>query len=771
MKDADTASRKDGEGNKLEGTSRFPGYLIAAVLLLSITLAVFWQVRNHEFVGLDDDHYVAENATVRKGLTIEGLEWAFRTTTAANWHPVTWISHMLDISLFGLNPGAHHLTSVAIHAANAVLLFLLLTGMTGRIWAGAFTAALFAVHPLHVESVAWISERKDVLSTLFGFLAILEYLRYVRRPAAGSYLKMILFFGLGLMTKPMLVTLPFVLVLLDLWPLRRFGLPPPGPGVHPSSTGGDTPRPLLFLLREKAPLFVLSAASSAITYIVQETSGAVIPGETLPIGIRMENALISYAAYLGKTIWPAGLSAYYPYPLGGIPLFEVAAAVLLLILISAFAVWQVRQRPYITIGWFWFLGTLVPVIGMVQVGGQAMADRYTYLPLVGIFIPISWGIPDLLSRFPHRERILAVLGGGSIVILSILTWFQVGHWRTTETLFEHALAVTENNALAHSNLGAYLAKGGRTDEAIPHFLEALRIEPADSVSHNNLGVILDEAGDPVRAQAHFREAIRHDPGFALAHANLGYTLFKSGNYPEAIDPLIRAIELNPDDAKAHEHLGNALEMRGNLREASDHYRMAVRLREDNAEAGTRLALLLMKMGEFEEAEELYRKLLRKRPEDTQARFNLGVSLFSLGRIEEAVSEYRRVVKKRSDDPKIHVNLGMALAARGNLPEAVSEYREALRLKPDDLKAHNGIGVALAQMGNLEEAFLHFRRVLRVHPNDATAHFNLAMALNLAGKRGDAVRHFRIVLRVDPQNREAARQLELTLGRSQSTIGE
>lgn len=758
MKSADNPSRENG--GSIPRSSK-PHWI--AVLLFSITIAAFWQVKTHEFVGFDDDHYVTENQNVRQGLTMEGVLWAFGTTATANWHPVTWLSHMADVELFGLDPGMHHMTNLLLHIGNTILLYLLLWKMTGAAWRSAFVAACFALHPLHVESVAWIAERKDVLSTLFWMLTLWAYLRYVDLPSGTRYLPVVAFFVLGLMAKPMLVTLPFTLLLLDFWPLGRFASGPPPEAVPARPPDRHAAWRLVV---EKAPLFLLTSCSAVVTWIVQARMGAMTPLHGLPPGIRLKNGVVSYAVYLMKTFWPSSLAVYYPHP-GDLPLWKVAGASLLLIAISWFTIRNARRHSYIPVGWLWYLGTLVPVIGLVQVGGQAMADRYSYVPLIGVFIAVSWGIPELVARLRGPNWIPPAFGGATVAVLAVLTVLQVTHWRTTETLFEHALLVTKENALAHSNLGAEYAKRGRKEEAVRHFLEALRIDPADAVSHNNLGVILDEEGNPEQALKHFREAIRAKPRFALAHANLGETLFRLGNLPEAIDHLREAVEWNPDDPEARAHLGDALETQGDLLEASVQYREAVHLREKDVAVRLKLALLLTKLGNFEESERQYRDVLRALPENVTAWLNLGTSLLYQGRHLEAASAYRQAQTLRPDDPKTHVNLGMALAGAGNLQEAVSAYREALRLDPEEPKAHNGMGVVLAQMGNPDEAILHFRRVLRTHPNDATTHFNLAMALHLAGRTGEAVRHFRTGLRIDPENREAARQLERILGGSRS----
>ena len=443
--------------DKHRGTIIYP-------LLIAVTLAAFWQVRDHEFVHYDDDKYVMENPHVPTGLTRESIKWAFTATHASNWHPLTWLSHMLDCQLYGLNPRGHHVSSLLFHAANTVLLFLVLRRMTGALWKSAFVAALFAIHPLHVESVAWVAERKDVLSTLFWMLTMLAYLRYVEKPTIQRYLPVLMLFALGLMAKPMLVTLPFVLLLMDYWPLGRLD--------NGLSVTRDRLKRYWGLVREKLPLFALTAISCVVTFLVQRHGGAMPDLEWLPLDVRIANALVSYAKYIGKMLLPRHLAVLYPYPSGTLPLWQLAGAVFLLMYVSVM-VFRSRQRyPYLAVGWAWYVGTLVPTIGIVQVGKQALADRYTYVPLIGLFIIIAWGVPDLVARWcvvsswRRRRILLAVSATASILALMTCTWFQVGRWRDRISLYTHALRVTSNNATIHNNLGNALLAEGKIDVLI-----------------------------------------------------------------------------------------------------------------------------------------------------------------------------------------------------------------------------------------------------------------------------------------------------------------
>ena len=523
--------------------------LLIGLLLIAATLAVFWRTLDNNFINYDDDNYVTANQHVQAGLTGESISWAFTSTVENNWHPLTWISHILDWQRYGQNPMGHHLTNLLFHIATVLLLFVVLYWMTKRVWRSAFVAALFAIHPLHVESVAWVAERKDVLSTFFWLLTMLAYVWYVERPKARRYILVVALFALGLMAKPMLVTLPFALLLLDYWPLKRLLA-----GRRHSWRG---------LILEKSPLFALSAASSVVTYFVQK--GAVSSFDVLPLWMRVENAAVSYVTYIIKAIRPDNLAVIYPYPRHGLPIWEVVGAALLLVAISVVVLRCARRLPYLSVGWFWYLGTLVPVIGIVQVGLQAMADRYTYVPLIGIFIIIAWGVPDLLrSRGLSQSGYVAV--PAAIIIIGALTaatWKQVGYWRDSVTLFKHALACTKDNYVAHSNLAAALVRRpGELDKAIAHCHAALRIQPDSAEAHFNLGNALSRQGKPNDAIAQYREALRANPGDPEVHNNLGAALTAQGRTEEAIIHYKKALRIRPDCAETHNNLGNALSMQG-----------------------------------------------------------------------------------------------------------------------------------------------------------------------------------------------------------------
>ena len=503
--------------------------LLVCVFLAVATLAVYWQVGSYEFVNYDDNYYISDNSHVQQGLTGDSIIWAFTATHIANWHPLTWLSHMLDCQLYGMNPTGHHLTNVFFHLVNTLLLFLVLKWMTGALWRSGFVAALFALHPLHVESVAWVAERKDVLSTLFWMLTMWAYLGYTKRPGVKRYLLILLFFALGLMAKPMLVTLPFVLLLLDYWPLGRIWLGQSGiehPVANQANIAAKKPRTQIFrLLLEKTPLFALAAVSSVVTFIVQKSGGAVKALETYPFNIRITNAMVSYFRYISKAIWPQKLAALYPHPGQSLPMWHAALAGLLLVVISTVVIRAGRRCPYLPVGWLWYVGTLVPVIGLVQVGEQAMADRYTYVSLIGLFIIIAWGVPELVKGWRQRRLALGVSAGVLLLGLMVCTWFQARHWKDTITLFTHAVNVTANNYVAHYSLGLALGKEGKLEESMEHSYKALRIKPDYADAHNNLGTALAKQGRMKEAAAHFSEALRINPDYQKARENLEKALF------------------------------------------------------------------------------------------------------------------------------------------------------------------------------------------------------------------------------------------------------
>lgn len=488
-----------------------------ALVLFAVTLAVYWQCAGHHFIILDDQLYVTQNPAIQQGLTLDGVRWAFSaasTQTTGNWHPVTWLSHMLDITLFQLNPSGHHLVNVALHAVNAALLFLVLAGMSGTIWPGAFVAAVFALHPLHVESVAWVAERKDVLSTLFWMLTLLFYLAYVRRPGAGRYLAALVSFAVGLMAKPMLVTLPLILLLLDFWPLGRLSLPLEADSAD-SADDRDRPAPrrgppVRQLILEKLPFLGLSALFCWIAIYSQQQGGYVPSFSAYPLHLRLVNAITAYCRYLGNALWPHDLGVFYPFA-STTPSSVLVGCLVLLWAITLAALALFRRHPYLAVGWLWFLITLVPVIGLIQVGQQSMADRYMYIPLIGLAIAAAWGGAALAAKWARGRGVAGGVAGAILLVLGVATWQQLGYWQTSQTLLERTIAATESNSFAHFLLGNTLFQQGRYPEALPHYRAALQINPRYEAAHYKVGVLSMMQGDIATAVRHLSIALSLAP--------------------------------------------------------------------------------------------------------------------------------------------------------------------------------------------------------------------------------------------------------------------
>ena len=557
--------------------------------LAAITWLVFGQTVRHDFVNFDDHVYVYNNPLVTRGLTINGIVVAFTHAHARNWHPLTTISHMLDCQLYGLNAGGHHFTNLALHTIAVLLLFRVLRVTTGALWPSAFVAALFAIHPLHVESVAWVSERKDVLSAVFFMLTLAAYVRYARAPSLGRYFIVALIFTLGLMSKPMLVTVPFVFLLLDYWPLRRFDKVP----LLKSRGGivGWLNRRPNYLFLEKTPLLVLSGLSCLVTIRAQDSATGLL--EQLPFTWRLNNALLSYIEYLRQTFWPTRLAVFYPHPNNALSIWQITLATTFLLAISAMAILLRKKRPYVLAGWFWYVGMLVPVIGIVQIGEQGHADRYTYLPQIGLFLLIVWTAVDFSTAWPVRREYLWLVATATIAILSYGAVVQTSFWKNSEGLWNHTLSVTSNNDFAHNNLGFLYLRRGELDKAISHFKTALKIRSGNSETrynlgtalvHTNLANALAREGRPAEAVMHYEEAIKLRPDYGDAYYNFGSVLFQQGRIDDAIAQWQNALAIQPNDAAAHTSLGNAFLQKGWPDKAIAHYQKALEIdpREVNA---------------------------------------------------------------------------------------------------------------------------------------------------------------------------------------------
>ena len=627
-----------------ESSPLFSRPWFVSLVLAVVTFAVFRQVTTYPFVEFDDQDYILSNPHVQGGLSPQNVAWAFGSSYASNWHPVTWISHMLDADLFGPNAAGPHLVNLLLHIANTLLLFAFWRQATGALWRSAFVAALFALHPLHVESVAWVAERKDVLSGLFALLTLLAYLRYTRLKASGAppalapaapqagagsaaapprppgfyYLLALGWFALGLMSKPMLVTFPILLLLLDYWPLRRFT---PG-SSREAATQGWT------LVREKLPFLGLAAMSCLLTLVAQQQGGALRSLARFSLSARIENALVSYARYLGKTFWPVNLSLLYPHP-GHWSLVSVVLSTLLLLGLCAAALLIRRRLPYAFSGWYWFFISLVPVIGLVQVGEQSMADRYMYLPSIGLFAALAWGGAALLARCRVTGAGAAVVPALVLVTCAVVTTRQVPHWRDTESLYLRAIAVTSPNPSAvrflayhYYNLGNAAKDAGHFDEAIARYRRSLELDPGSSLTHNNLGMAIQNSGHVDEAIAEYIRAVQLQPGNANARNNLGVALAAIGRADEAVQQLTESVRLDPNNAGAHNNLGALLFRQGKFTEAIPEYTEAVRLSPGSPAVLDNLGDALARAGRGEEAGAAFRRALQLNPNDPVARKRL-----------------------------------------------------------------------------------------------------------------------------------------------------
>jgi protein O-mannosyl-transferase len=611
--------------------------VVIALLLALAVIAVYWEVGSFDFTNYDDPEYFSENSHVLAGLNWENLKWALRTTDNASWYPVTWLSFLLDATLFGKGPGGPHLVNLLLHTANAVLLFLLLRRLTGARWKSALVAGLFALHPLRVEAVAWIAERKGLLSAFFGLLALYAYARYVERSEGRSpkskawYAVACVCFVLGLMSKPILVTLPFAMLLLDYWPLKRV--------EYPFSLNGKQACGLYFrdlwrLVLEKVPFFGVAVLSGAVTVWVHKQAGAIQPLALLSLRNRLENAVVSYARYMGKMVWPTGLALPYPHP-GHWPLDFVLMAAGVVVGSSLAVLWLGRRHAYVLVGWLWFLGTLVPVIGVIQWGGQAMADRFTYIPSIGLFIIMVWAAGELVEGGQRPKGLVVTVSLLTLVACAFLTRHQVQYWRDSQSLFRHAVAVTSNNVVALNSLGFYYTARGQPEEAERSFQMALGIQP-NKYSWHGLGSALIDKRKYPEAVAACEAALEEDPGMAKAHSTLGVALTKLGQTNEAMSHYLEALRIRPELAEAHYNLANALASQGQIETAGQHYEASLRSDPNSADAHNNLAYMLMRQGKLDKAESEFRSALALRPDLWQARYGLAAVLARQGKTQEAI---------------------------------------------------------------------------------------------------------------------------------------
>ncbi|MCH8820216.1 MAG: tetratricopeptide repeat protein [Acidobacteria bacterium] len=654
---------------------------VAVLLLILATTITYFPVKDSEFIDLDDDVYVTDNPWIQQGLNLQSISWAMTSLREGVWNPMTWISFMLDYQLFGLNPAGYHLTNLVLHLGSVLLLLGVLYRMTERFWPSLLVAALFALHPLNVESVAWVTERKNVLSTLFWMLSLWAYLEYLRKPVWQHYVGIMGFLILGLMSKQMLVTLPCALLLLDYWPLRRLG-----------DNGKEFRVRLPHLVLEKVPLFAAVLGAGLLTLIAAHTDDALPSLERLSLGVRLANAPLSYALYLKKMVWPMDLAVFYPHPGSTLSPLAVALAILVLAGISL-GVWWGRKSRYLVVGWLWYLGTLVPAAGLIQVGGQSMADRHTYIPAIGIFIMLIWGVAESAQAMRLRTAWLATASLGLIISMMLLTRQQLGHWKDSITLFEHTVAVTEGNYLVHNNLGTALLERGNVDAAIENFSRVLEIRPHSDRGLYNMALALRAQGEIEESAHYLARALQSNPSMAEAYNNLGIILIAQKRLEDAITLFKEALEIAPRMEQAHNNLGTALISQGRVDEALVHFLKAV---------------------EFN-------------PYKAKSYNNLGAVMDLQGRSEEALSYYQRALELSPTSVLTYNNMGKTYMDLGNLDQAATHFSEAIALQPDLADAHFHLGLVRTDQGNIQGAITHFQQVLRLNPAHGEAQQQL-MAL-------------------------------------------
>ncbi len=677
-----------------------PWWQFAAICLALAGLAItaYWPVHENEFINnYDDNPYITENTHVLHGLNWKDIKWAFTTSYTALPHPLTWLSHQLDCSLYGTWAPGHHYTGLAIHIVNSLLLFLLIWRMTRRFWPSAILAAVFAVHPLHVESVAWAAERKDVLSGLFFLLTLHAYLRYAGKPKVSLYLAVFALFVLGLLCKPMLVTLPFVLLLLDYWPLGRLRF-------SKKSFGR--------LIAEKIPLIFVALTWGIITFAIQKQAGVVVAETQLGPVSRIANAAISYVFYLWKTIWPTDLAVFYPYP-SSLPWISFVFSTLLLIAISVFCVAKRKNSPYLIFGWLWYLGTLIPVIGLIQSGGQAHADRYTYLPQIGFCLAVIWQINDLSERWPHRRYLVGTAAAVALLFLAGRTWTQCAIWHNSESLWSHALAVTTDNATAHNHLADAFIRRGRLDEAVSQAELAIKISGARSpdnlYGYSNLGIALSRQGKTKEAIKYFEKVEKDGPNRPALHYNMAGALSDNGQWDEAISELQKELVIQPEFAEAHNNLGIALSKKGHLDEAIAQFQKALQLNPNAPKVNYNLADIFLQKGEMDAAIRHLKRELQIQPNQPDALNGLGIALSQEGLLSEALDQWQRTISVQPNNLNALCNLAWVY---GTNPEpSIRNAKKALEfaLRANELSGGNNprilrlVAAAYAENGQFDEA--------------------------------------------------------------------
>ena len=746
-------------------------YLII-IFLIFASFIVYSRILNNGFVNFDDNEYITENNHIKSGINQESIKWALSTTYCTYWHPLTWLSHMLDWSLFKDHAGGHHLISLLLHIGSVIFLFFFLNKMTKNLWSSAFAAALFALHPLRVESVAWAAERKDVLSMFFGLASIYAYACYAESSKLSKYFLCLILFALGLMAKPMLVTLPFVLLLLDYWPLGRWqkvlnsvnmqvvnNTFPVKNEIENCNVNSliekeislpvkSSSRLIGRLLWEKAPFIFLTIISSIVTFWAQNKNGALPSMELLPFPTRIANTIISYVSYLGKIFWPVKLAVFYPYA-HSFPFWQILISCFILTGITIIVIYAIKKLPFLFVGWFWYLGTLIPGIGLVQAGMQAMADRHTYLPSIGIAIMLAWGIPLLFSCEDIRKKILFPAGITVLAILAVLTWRQCGYWKNSIDLSNHALQVTKDNATAHNNRGAAYYKLGQYQLSIEDYNSAIRLKPDFVDAYNNRGSAYDNLGQYQRAVEDFNRTIRLRTDYAVPYYNRGNTYLKLGQYQLAIEDFNEAIRLKPDYVDAYNSRGVAYDKLGQYLLAIEDFNRAIRLQPDYALAYQNRRNAYAKFGQQPLTIEDFNRAIRLKPDDAKAYNNRGTIYYKLGQKQRAIKDFNKAICLKPDYVDAYYNRGTIYSELGQYQRAIEDFNKAIRLKPDYADAYYSRGNAYAKSGQQQLAIEDFSKAIHLKPDYVLAYYNRGTIYGELGQYQSAIEDLNKIIRLKP----------------------
>jgi len=729
--------------------------IFICILLCFSAMLVYWQVKDFAFTEqFDDPLYVTKNIAVLKGITGNSIERAFKFTekgASTYWQPIALLSHMIDVSLFGLNPAGHHLMNLFFHVVNFLLLFIFLKRFTGHRWRSALVATLFAVHPLTVDSVAWIAERKSVLSTSFWFLGLILYGYYVAKPNKIRYLNVFFCMLIGLLTKPLLVTMPCLFLLLDLWPLKRVRLEASFPIKE-----------LMCLVYEKIPLFILSGVWVYLSSLSMSRLEIVIETETVGMGLRLANALISYVKYFYQVAWPFNLAVFYPYPEKMFPIWQIVGAFLILFTVSLLVVMSLRRKPWLSVGWFWYIGTLLPTIGIMQNGlWPAMADRWMYVPIIGILIIISWGGAELLAKW--KRKTIVVIMSVLILLLVLAGRQQTSYWANSETLFQHTLNVTPDNVVVRQNLGLAQLEWGEPDEALEHFKIIADAKPNSPKSYIMIGDCYLDIERVDKAFAQFEKALELNPKSLGALVGIGRCYVADGKPDKAIILFEEAIEIKPDFEAAFFHMALAMEEKGSLPKAIEHYKKAIVLDKKYLEAYNNLALVFSRINKNEQAIISFTRAIEINNFFAEGHNNLGAVFEKTGQLEKAESHYRRAIYSDKDYAQAYNNLGALLLKKGmKIDEAIRNFDKALSIKPEYAEVHNNYGLVLERQGKIKDAIGHYKKALEIKPDSIEAHNNLGALFFSMKNYNKAVYHFREALDIDPERLDILHNLDVVI---------